>query len=83
MTQMMIGMSAAICTTIAFIPQVIKIYKAKDAKEISILTFCIFSLGVFLWLIYGIMIKEWPVIIANFITLLLALMIIVMKIKYR
>lgn len=83
MDHVMIGMAAAICTTVAFIPQVIKIYKIKNASEISILTFSIFSAGVFLWFVYGIMIKEWPVIIANFITLFLAIIIIVMKIRYR
>lgn len=83
MAHLILGIAAGTLTTISFIPQVIKIYKMKDAKELSLLTFCIFSFGVFLWLVYGILIKEWPIILANGITLVLIFMIIGMKIKYR
>jgi len=83
MTRLILGILAGTLTTIAFIPQVVKIYKMKDAKELSLVTFCVFSCGVFLWLVYGIIIQEWPVILANGITLILSCMIIGMKIKYR
>ena len=83
MAHLILGIMAGTLTTISFIPQAVKIYKTKDAKNLSIATFCIFSCGVFLWLIYGIVTREWPIILANGVTLILILLIIVMKIKYR
>ncbi len=83
MARLILGILAGTLTTVSFIPQVIKIYRTKDAKDLSIITFCIFSCGVFLWLIYGIVIKEWPIILANGITLILIFLIIAMKIIYH
>ena len=83
MAHLILGIMAGTLTTISFIPQVIKIYKTKDAKDLSIATFCIFSCGVFLWLIYGALTHEWPIILANGVTMILILMIITMKIKYN
>lgn len=77
-----IGILAGILCTISFIPQVIKIFKTKHTKDLSLVTFFVFSLGVFFWLIYGILIKEFPVILANAAMLILALLIVGMKIKY-
>ncbi|MDD5421940.1 MAG: SemiSWEET transporter [Candidatus Omnitrophota bacterium] len=78
-----IGIIAGTLTTISFIPQIIKIYKTKNAKDLSILMFLIFSLGVLLWLIYGITIGERPIIIANCVTLFFILLILAMKVRYR
>ncbi|MDD4308452.1 MAG: SemiSWEET transporter [Thermoplasmata archaeon] len=78
-----IGIVAGTLTTISFIPQIIKIYKTKDAKDLSILMFLIFSLGVLLWLTYGIVIGELPIIIANCVTLFFIVVILAMKIRYR
>ena len=83
MAHLILGIMAGTLTTISFIPQVIKIYKIKDARDLSITTFCMFSCGVFLWLIYGIVTSEWPIILANGITLVLILLIIGMKIRYH
>ncbi|MDD3905917.1 MAG: SemiSWEET transporter [Candidatus Omnitrophica bacterium] len=83
MAHLILGLIAGTLTTVAFVPQVIKIYKTKDAKDLSLATFCIFFCGVFFWLIYGIVIMEWPVILANGITLILSSIIIAMKLKYR
>jgi MtN3 and saliva related transmembrane protein len=83
MIRLILGIAAGTLTTISFIPQVVRLYKMKDARELSMATFCIFSCGVFLWLIYGILIREWPVILANGITFILILSIIIMKLKYR
>tara|TARA_Y100000590_G_scaffold171113_1_gene195742 strand:- start:1202 stop:1459 length:258 start_codon:yes stop_codon:yes gene_type:complete len=77
-----IGFFAGFCTTIAFIPQAIKAWKTKSTKDISLLMFLIFITGVFFWLVYGILIHEMPLIVANAITLILALSILVAKIKY-
>ena len=83
MAHLILGIMAGTLTTISFVPQVIKIYRTKDAKDLSIVTFCIFSCGVLLWLVYGIATQEWPIILANGVTLVLIFLIIAMKIKYH
>tara|TARA_E500000178_G_scaffold222596_1_gene219597 strand:+ start:4207 stop:4467 length:261 start_codon:yes stop_codon:yes gene_type:complete len=76
-----IGLSAAFLTTSAFIPQVYKIYKEKNADGISLLMYIILFIGVILWLIYGILISSLSIVIANGITALLQLIIIIFKLK--
>lgn len=78
-----LGFVAGALTTIAFVPQVIKIWKSKHARDISMGTFAIFSMGVALWLWYGIQLGAVPIILANAITLLLSLTILFFKLKYR
>ena len=78
-----IGFFAALCTTIAFLPQAIKVYQTKSTKDISLLMFLIFTVGVFSWLIYGFIINDYPVILANAVTLILSLFILLYKIKYK
>jgi MtN3 and saliva related transmembrane protein len=78
----LIGSVAAVCTTVSFIPQLIRVYRLKSARDISLIMFLVFSLGVFLWLLYGIFIRSFPVILANGFTLALSLAILVLKIKY-
>ena len=77
-----IGFFAGFCTTMAFVPQAIKAWKTKSTKDISLLMFLIFITGVVFWLIYGILIFKLPLIVANAITLILAISILVAKIKY-
>jgi MtN3 and saliva related transmembrane protein len=77
-----IGSSAAILTTIAFIPQVITTVKSKHTKDISLTMYILFCTGVFLWLVYGIAIHAMPLIGANLITLILAIIILFYKLKY-
>lgn len=77
-----LGFVAATCTTIAFLPQALQIYQSKSAKDIAMPTLVTFIIGVTLWLIYGLFIQDYPVIIANFITLIFNLMIFVLKLKY-
>jgi MtN3 and saliva related transmembrane protein len=78
-----IGFFAAFCTTIAFFPQAVKVWKTKSTKDISLYMFVIFTLGVFSWLIYGIIISDLPIILANAITLILSLFILICKLKYK
>ena len=78
----LIGFIAATLTTIAFLPQVIKVWKSRSARDISLGMYFLFSTGVLLWLVYGIMLAAWPIIVANLITLLLALLIVGMKLKF-
>ncbi len=78
----LIGFTAAALTTLAFLPQVIKTWKIRETKDISLLMYVAFVVGVFLWFCYGILIGDYPVSIANGITLLLASIILIAKIKY-
>ncbi len=79
----LLGTAAGTLTTLAFLPQVLKTWKSKSAKDISSSMFLLFSLGVLLWLFYGFAIGAVPIILANIVTLALALAIIVMKIRYK
>ena len=78
-----IGFFAAFCTTIAFLPQAIKVYKTKSTKDISLYMFLIFTIGGLAWLIYGFIINDWPVILANAVTLILSFFILIYKLKYK
>jgi len=78
-----IGFFAALCTTVAFLPQAIKVYQTKSTKDISLLMFLIFTVGVLSWLIYGLIINDYPVILANSVTLILSLFILLYKIRYK
>lgn len=77
-----LGIIAGTLTTVAFIPQVLQTWRSKSAKDISLGMFSMFSLGVFLWLIYGIYTQSLPIIIANSVTFVLALIILFFKFKY-
>ena len=79
----LIGLAAATCTTLAFLPQAIKVIRTKQTKDLSLVMYTIFTLGVFLWLVYGILVRDAPLIIANIITLILAAIILNMKIRYK
>jgi MtN3 and saliva related transmembrane protein len=76
------GFLAALLTTSAFLPQVIKTIREKDTKSLSLPMYIILTAGLLLWLTYGILIKDWALIIANSITGLLAFIILIAKIKY-
>ena len=78
-----IGFFAAFCTTVAFFPQAIKVWKSKSTKDISLYMFIIFTTGVLSWLIYGIIINNLPIIIANALTLILSIFILIYKLKYK
>lgn len=77
-----IGLAAGFLTTVAFVPQVTKVWRTKSAKDVSLKMFIAFSIGVALWLAYGIMLGEWPIILTNAVTLALALAVLVMKIRF-
>ena len=77
-----IGYIAAFCTTIAFVPQIVRVLKLRSAREISLGMALIFSFGVIMWLVYGLMLHSWPVIIANAATLLLSVSLVVLKLYY-
>lgn len=76
------GYAAALFTTAAFIPQVLKTLKEKQTKDISLGMYIIFTLGIACWLTYGLLKMEYPIIFANFITLIFALIILTLKIRH-
>lgn len=78
---LLFGYIAAVCTTISFIPQAVKVYRTKSTKDISLGMFLLMTTGVFFWLIYGIMLNSSPLLAANAVTLLFSLYILLMKIK--
>ncbi len=78
-----IGYTAATLTTVSFVPQVMKVWQSKSTKDVSLGMYAFFTLGVAMWLVYGLLVSAWPVVIANAITLLLAGAVLVMKLKYK
>ncbi len=79
----LVGYVAALLTTLSFLPQVLKIWRTKRADDISAPAFAAFSLGVVLWLIYGLALRSWPIILANGVTLLLTMAILALTARYR
>lgn len=77
-----LGLLAGTLTTIAFLPQVIRIWRSKSAKDLSMAMLATFTTGVFCWLVYGVMIDSLPLILANAVTFVLAGTNLVLKIKY-
>jgi MtN3 and saliva related transmembrane protein len=73
---------AATLTTVAFVPQAIHIIRFKETRAISLQMYVVFASGVAFWLVFGVMIWNWPIMVANAVTLTLALTIIRMKLRY-
>lgn len=78
-----IGIIAALLTTFGFVPQIIKIYKTKSAKDVSIMTLFQFSTGTFLWTIYGININDPIIIAANIITFITVIITVILYYRYN
>lgn len=77
-----LGFLAAFCTTAAFIPQLVRVLRLRSARDISLPTFLMFSVGVFLWLLYGIYTGSKPVIASNLVTLVLSVSILILKLRF-
>lgn len=78
-----IGLTAGFCTTIAFLPQAVKTWKSKSAKDLSLGMYSIFLTGVLLWLTYGFLISDLPIILTNLATMLLAVSILYFKLTFK
>jgi len=79
----LVGYGAAFLTTISFLPQAWLTFRTRDVRGISLGMYSVFTVGVALWLLYGVMMGAWPIIAANAVTLALASVILGMKIRYR
>ena len=77
-----VGSVAACLTTASFVPQVWLSFKTRDVSGVSLGMYSVFTAGVALWLVYGLLLGAWPIVIANAITLLLAFAILTMKLVY-
>jgi len=78
-----IGYVAACLTTLSFVPQVWHTFSTRDVRGISLGMYSAFTVGVALWLVYGLLLGAWPVVVANGITLVLAMAILVMKLRFK
>ncbi len=76
-----VGYSAATLTTLAFVPQVLQALRTRDLRDISLSMYIAFCSGIALWLAYGLMVKAWPVVIANIFTLGLAGIVLYLKVR--
>jgi MtN3 and saliva related transmembrane protein len=79
----LLGLLAGTLTTIAFVPQVLQAWRTRSTRDISLAMFSTFSIGVALWLLYGIAIGSWPIVLANAATLVLALTILYLKLRHH
>jgi MtN3 and saliva related transmembrane protein len=77
-----IGLAAAFCTTAAFLPQVIQTWRTRSTKDLSLPMFAVFTTGIFLWLVYGAIIRDVPLIAANGVTFLLSGTILYFKLRH-
>ena len=76
------GYFAAILTTLAFLPQLIKTFKTKKAEDVSLITLIMFLTGLLSWIIYGYKISSTPILVANVITFILNLLILIFKVTF-
>jgi MtN3 and saliva related transmembrane protein len=82
-TVLIIGYIAGALTTISFIPQVVKAWKMRETRDLSLAMLVLFAVGVFLWTLYGIWARSLPIIAANMITLVLILVLLYLKYRYK
>ena len=79
----LIGLIAALFTTVSLLPQLFKIYKTKSTKDISTGMFTLFGAGVLLWFVYGVFVNDLPIIVANSLAFIQASVILFFKAKYK
>ena len=77
-----LGSVAGFCTTVAFLPQVFKVWRTRSARDVSLGMYAVFTLGVVCWLAYGWLLMIWPISIANIVTLVLVALVIAMKLRW-
>jgi len=78
-----LGLIAGTLTTAAFVPQVVKTWRTRSTHDISLGMFALFNTGLLLWLVYGVQIGSLPIVLSNVVTLMLALVILFFKLRYK
>jgi MtN3 and saliva related transmembrane protein len=81
-TTTLIGLVAAFCTTAAFVPQVVRTWKSRSTKDISLGMFVFYAIGIFAWLVYGVLIGDLPLIASNGVTFVLSVIMLGFKLRY-
>ena len=79
----LLGLSAGTLTTVSFLPQVIKTWRTRSAKDVSVVMFVLLTTGIVLWIAYGFLIGSLPIVAANGVSLFFTFTMLVLKIKYR
>ena len=79
----LLGLVAAACTTVSFVPQVVKTVKTKHTEDISLLMYVVLTLGLFLWLLYGLLLRNIPLVAANSLSCSFSAIILYLKIRLR
>ncbi|WP_420457189.1 SemiSWEET family sugar transporter [Rubrivirga sp.] len=79
----LLGLAAAACTTASFVPQVVKAWRSGSSADLSLGMYGLFTVGIVLWLAYGILLSDVPIIVANVVTLVLVASILVHIVRYR
>ncbi|MBI4950205.1 MAG: SemiSWEET transporter [Deltaproteobacteria bacterium] len=79
----LLGLVGGTLTTVSFVPQVVKTWRSRSAKDVSLWMFLILSLGIVIWIIYGFLIDSFPVIAANIVSFILVFAILMLKIVFR
>jgi MtN3 and saliva related transmembrane protein len=77
-----IGYLAATCTTLSFLPQLVRVVRLRSARDISLGMFLVVSGGTAMWLTYGLLSRSWPVAVANAVTLVLSISILILKLRF-
>jgi MtN3 and saliva related transmembrane protein len=78
----LVGLIAGTLTTIAFVPQVWRVWKTRSTRDVSLGMYLVFTTGVAFWLAYGLMLGAWPIIVANVVTLALTGTVLALKLRY-
>jgi MtN3 and saliva related transmembrane protein len=78
-----LGLLAATLTTVAFVPQVVRAWRTRSTRDISLPMFAVLAVGIVLWLVYGVLIDDLPLIAANLVTLILVLAILFFKLRHK
>jgi MtN3 and saliva related transmembrane protein len=79
----LVGYAAAVLTTVAFVPQALKSWQTRDLSGVSLPMYSLFTAGVAMWFVYGVMLGSWLIIIANAITIVLASVVLTLKLMHR
>ena len=79
----LIGAAAACCTTLSVVPQAGRIIRTRDTAAISLPMYLVFGTGILLWLVYGLLLTSWPIIVSNVVTIVLVGLIVALKLRYR
>lgn len=78
-----VGSAAACLTTVSFVPQAWQSFRTRDVSGISLGMYSVFTVGVALWLAYGLLVDSWPIVVANTVTLAFSIAILAMKLRFR